>query len=88
MSISRNCGSVRSLKSGVFSLMSVVVVRDGAGQVLEALADEPRVGRLDLVAEDVLDDLVPLVHRLLDERVADERAEDEEALDVALVAAR
>ena len=46
------------------------------------------VGGPDIAAEDVLDDLVALVHRLLDQRVAAERADHVEAADARLVAGR
>ncbi len=43
------------------------------------------VGRLDLAAENVFDDLVALVHRLFDQRIPGESADDVETLHVRFV---
>ena len=46
------------------------------------------VGRLDRISENVFDDLVALVHRLLYQRIAPERADDVQPLDVGFVRLR
>src|SRR5271155_427033 len=47
--------------------------------------DQRFVGGRDVVAEDVFDDLVPLVETMLDQRIAGERADDIKARDLRLV---
>ena len=51
----------------------------------ELLLEDPVIGRQDVIAGDILDDLITLVHRLLDQRVAAQRADDVHARDVRFV---
>ncbi len=63
------------------------VDRGEAGQGAELAAQQRLVGRLDLVAENELDHLIALVHRLFDQREAGEGADDVQARHVRLVGA-
>ena len=56
--------------------------------VIQLGLDQRLVGRRDVVAEDVFDDLVALVETMLDQRIAGERADDVEAADLRLVSFR
>ncbi len=57
----------------------------GNAKRAELLLQHSVVCGLDLVAEQVFDDLIALVHRMLDQRIARERTDDEHAGDVGLV---
>ena len=57
-------------------------------QAVELVFEQRVIGGLQVVAVDELDDVVALVHRLLDQRVAGERADHVHAGHVALVVAR
>jgi hypothetical protein len=58
---------------------------DAAREAAELRTQQRLVGRLDAVAEDVLDDLVALVHAVFDQRIAGEGADDVDAGDRGLV---
>ena len=57
-------------------------------QAVELVLEQRVIGGLEVVAVDELDDVVALVHRLLDQRIAGERADHVHARHVALVVAR
>ncbi len=52
---------------------------------LELRLEQRFVGRFDFFAEDVFDDFVTLIHRLLDQRITAERADDVQAFHVRFV---